>query len=119
MGICPLFVSRPPCCGLKGTEVWDEVQSVDRFGYKWQMTTIALVGVPTLHFGVSVWLAMSRIRSAPCIRLAASRLLGGIAGMARSYNAAPDLIGGFSTKADIRSEEWLRVMALCARRTPV
>jgi len=29
---------------FESTEVWEEVQSVDRFGYKWQMTTNALVG---------------------------------------------------------------------------
>jgi len=29
---------------FESTEIWDEVQSVDRFGCKWQMTTMALVG---------------------------------------------------------------------------
>jgi hypothetical protein len=29
---------------FESTEIWDEVQSVDRFGYKWQMMTMALVG---------------------------------------------------------------------------
>ena len=29
---------------FESTEVWYSVQSVDKFGYKWQMTTMALVG---------------------------------------------------------------------------
>ena len=85
---------------FESTEIWEEVQSVDRFGYKWQMTTMALVG--SAH---------------PTFR--SERMAGHVADKIRSYHAAPELIWGFSTKADIRSEEWLCVMVLCACRPPV
>ena len=83
---------------FESTEVWDEVQSVDRFGCKWQMTTMALVGSAHPTFRRERMAGHVAERSAPCIRLTASRLLGGIAGMARSYNAAPDLIGGIASE---------------------
>jgi len=83
---------------FESTEVWEEVQSVDRFGYKWQMTTIALVGSAHPTFRRERMASLSRIRSASCIRLTASRLLGGIAGMARSYNAVPELICGIASE---------------------
>ncbi len=64
---------------FESTEVWEEVQSVDRFGYKWQMTTIALVG--SAH---------------PTFR--SERMAGHVADKIRSYNAAPELICGIASE---------------------
>ena len=50
---------------FESTEVWDEVQSVDRFGYKWQMMTMALVGRAHPTFRRERMASLSRIRSAP------------------------------------------------------